>query len=162
MGALPSTISCNPVNLDPIIGGVYSISGRNFAPQCQFDTTGPVLSVTNVPLYECVTSCGANKACTAVSWLDNICYAKAATGDLVPSVRVSSFVAADTGNSPTCPTWEGKTYTANNQQFTISCNADYPGIGDMGSSSQPTFGDCVDSCSSTSGCIAAVYSGNAW
>ena len=160
MGNLPSTVSCDPATPALIPTSIYSISGRIFAPKCQFDTTGPVLSITSASFYNCIISCGANQACQAISWTAGTCYQKSSTGQLIASGGVSSFVTS-TSSAPTCPDWDGRTYSNTGGDFTIKCGIDYVGIGDMGSSSQPTFQNCIDTCSTSSGCVSVVYSGDA-
>ena len=163
MGNLPSTISCDPANPQLNPTNLYGIGNRLFTPQCQFDTTGPVLSISSVDFYDCINDCAAVDACVAVSWVYGTCYQKSELGNLVPSDAVSSFTAIDAGNAPTCPKSDGTIYssTGNMGDFTIECGIDYPGIGDMGSSQQPIFQNCIDSCSTTEGCVAVAYSGDA-
>ena len=160
MGALPSTISCDST---PPPASIYSVgsSGRTFTTACQQDTTGPVLSISNAGLYDCIQSCAAVKACAAVSWTAGTCYQKSSTGSLVPSNSVSTFYDySASSNAPICPSSDGQTYTSTKQSFVIGCGIDYPGIGDMGPSSQPDLRTCIDTCDSTTGCVAVAYSGN--
>lgn len=160
MGNLPSTVSCDPSTPELNPSGLYSISGRTFGANCQYDTTGPVLSITSADFYTCITNCADDRSCKAISWNHGTCYQKSAAGSTVPNSGVSSFVSLE--NVLNCPASDGQTYTSsNNEQFTITCGTDWSGVGDIGSSSQPTFQGCVDDCSTTDECVAVVYSGNA-
>ena len=161
MGNLPSTVSCDPATPSLNPSGPYGLSGRLFTSSCQFDTTGPVLSISSASFYDCITSCGSNTACKAISWTYGTCYQKSSIGKLIASDAVSSFTALDAGVELSCPTSDGQTYTSQRGNFAVECGTDYPGIGDMGSSSQPSFTSCINTCASTSGCVAVVYSGDA-
>jgi len=59
-----------------------------------------------------------------------------------------------------CPDSDGLTYTSSEQTFTIRCGTDFFGM-DFGSLTTETFAGCVDTCASTTDCVALAYSGTA-
>lgn len=157
---LSAEVTCDPALVNSAAyassSNLYSVNGRNFAPLCGSDTTGPTLRVTGADFYDCIEGCAADPSCQAISWIDDQCYQKSQIGDIVDSPHgVSSFVdffAEDVS----CPNDAGTQYDG----FTIQCGVDYPGVGDMGNSQEPALTDCVDSCANTIGCVAVVYSGS--
>jgi hypothetical protein len=145
-------------------GQSFSVGAKSFDAWCHHDTTGPVLSVTSSTLYDCAVACAGSNACKAVSWVFGTCYQKSAIGDIIPNEYVTSFVITIEDQPVTgdpalqCPADDGAEYNG----FTVGCSTDYFGIGDIGSSIQPSLESCIDECSSASSrsCMAVVYAGN--
>ena len=169
MGNLPSTVTCDPAKIGAANygNGFWTVgpvgSSRTFSGSCNYDTTGPVLTVSNLDFFTCITTCSANKQCKAVSWDHGICYEKSSIGQVIPSDRaVHSFTDFNSPSSDySCPNSNGQVYGRyNTPNYKIECGTDYPGVGDMGSTQTPSFTDCMDTCTSTSGCVAVSYSGN--
>jgi len=123
-------------------------------------------------LEECINLCASTNGCLDLSYVNSMCYLKsiATTGTSNPAVIGAKLVSASgasstttssapaaTGNSTSlsCPTNDGQVYNG----FTIHCNTDYAG-GDMGFVSASTLESCINTCSSTAGCVDASYTGS--
>lgn len=171
MGQLLSTdVTCDP-STSPA-SGLYYINGndRTFEAHCQQDTTGPVLAVTTQGFYDCITTCIGNTQCEAISWNQGTCYQKSAIGSITANQNVWTFIDFFAPSAPdlSCTPSEsvpagvgnGDSYSSSGgKAFTVACATDWPGVGDLSASQQPTFESCMDDCSTTDQCVAVVYSG---
>ncbi|KAF2239089.1 WSC-domain-containing protein [Viridothelium virens] len=71
----------------------------------------------------------------------------------------TSTSATSTASAVSCPASNSTTYTApNGDQFVIECGIDHVG-GDLGVNTTNTFQDCINACSTISGCVDVSLSG---
>lgn len=98
----------------------------------------------------------AVQALFALSALANAVVLPQATTNTTSTTWTTSSAASSTATL-LCPAANGTTYTAlNSDVFTIACAIDHAG-GDLSNVQSPTFGSCLNTCSTTSGCVAVSY-----
>ena len=129
--------------------------------------------LTQLPQYQSPTGCAAGCAArpNCVSWYMALDYnwcewhtdTTAAAGFYATSN--SYYYGFDqacydcTPQSPECPSADGTQFTVNGAIFNVHCGVDYYG-GDIGHTAADTFGDCMKSCATTSGCLDVAYNGH--
>jgi hypothetical protein len=121
-------------------------AGLEYATQCYCGDSLPAsLKPTPGVLGNCFSPCAGNSSqyCGGAS-------------------RLSMYYTADVSSIVSCPSGDGKDYTTpNNATFAISCSGDYSGKDLSMVYVSNGIQDCVQTCSTTAGCVAVSLAGTA-
>ena len=127
---------------------------QGFSIECGVDYfQNDLFNVPSVSFEDCISSCRSTTSCVDVSFVPDqqTCYLKSASSNERDDSGVWTAKLVSTVN---CPAGDGLVYDG----FTISCGVDYYGS-DLQNIQTDTFADCIDSCSSTDGCVDVSYLG---
>lgn len=150
-----------------------SPNGKKFEVECGVDHSGgdmggPVY-VPKDNLTACIEQCDLIPDCVDASLNTQACYLKKFLGNAVtaPHIWGAKLVGAEPPFS--CPSADGKNYTANGKTYVVECGIDYATsqsqlIGGEGTviadDEYPWLQPCLELCAGTTNCVNIALSGS--
>ncbi|KAF2804413.1 uncharacterized protein BDZ99DRAFT_575409 [Mytilinidion resinicola] len=148
-----STLQCPDAD-----GQTVQVDTSSFLITCDYDYLGNNLGnlVWTSDFEDCLSTCDNTTGCAGVSYNGGACWPKSSTdGDFVATTGV--WAAKKVVPPVSCPDSDGNDYTATDGTvYTIECSVDRYG-NDIPMTWESSFGDCIESCETTDGCVDVSY-----
>ncbi|KAJ9622425.1 hypothetical protein H2203_006645 [Taxawa tesnikishii (nom. ined.)] len=145
-------------------GTTYQAGTASYTILCGVDYAGGDMGVVTTSTFEqCIQTCHSATGCVDVSYVAGQCYLKNTLTTPVPNANVWTAVFSTAIPKPAyCINNSGNdtTIIAYDEQFHLLCNTDFPGVGDMGSTSASDFQSCLLACVDKAGCVAVSFTVN--
>lgn len=158
-----STLSCEGQDIGSTF--THKASKGTYDITCGSDYPGGDLKFLWTDSFvACVAACDEEKGCLTVAFRSGACYLKNQSTQIAPDAGIwaakkHAAAVITASDEPTCvgKISESATYkSASGSIFKIICGKEYGG-GDLTSTSVASFKDCIETCSTTSGCIDVSY-----